>query len=328
MGWDNRSRRDDSVRVSWQHDREIIMNFVASSDGVLFHFTSAGKVTLGPCLAEIARGSRWAEDPNDDFPTDQRWSDAFEAMLCWLSNRFPMQYKNRLLSRLRDKRRTRDEAFAEIIAAYYIETVCSYRLKDWEPKLAQNSFDFSILILDATGPVEVFVEVKAPSWTGERAAEIKERIQRMQAAGQPSSAELRASLEQERNALNGINSQRKYSGELKAKSSDPRDDISRTLNKTCFGSDGKTHRLPIDHPTLLVVVDDLELGMHEPGGDFMVKRALYVTPSRPVYPRGLFFEERFNRLSALATMTKDYWPHEEDAPDRFFSLFPNFRALP
>jgi hypothetical protein len=304
------------------------MKFSRSSNGVLFHFTSAGKITLGPCLAEIATDSGWADDPNDDFPTDQRWSDAFETMLRWLSNRFPMQYQRRILSRLRDKRRTRYEAFAEIIAAYYIEKVCGYRVNDWEPELSQKSFDFSILLPDTSRPVEVFVEVKAPSWTGERAAEIKERITRMQAAGLPSSPELQASLEKERNALNRINSQRKYSGDLRAKSNDPRDDIWRALNKTCFESDGETHRLPIDHPTLLVIADDLELCMHEPGGDFMVKRALYAMPSRRVYPRGFFFEERFNRLAALATMTKDYWPHEEAAPERFFSLFLNFQALP
>jgi hypothetical protein len=116
----------------------------------------------------------------------------------------------------------------------------------------------------------------------------------MQAAGQPSSPELQASLEKERNALNRINSQRKYSRELKAKSSDPRDDRWRALNKTCFERDGETDRLPIDHPTLLTIVDDLELCMHKPGGDFMVKRALYAMPSRPVYPCGFFFEERFN----------------------------------
>jgi hypothetical protein len=88
--------------------------------------------------------------------------------------------------------------------------------------------------------------------------------------------------------------------------------------------------LPGERPTLLVIVDDLELSMHEPGGDFMVKRALYACPSAPVYPRGLFLDKRFNRLAALATMTKDYWPHEEHAPapERFFSLFPNFWALP
>jgi hypothetical protein len=304
------------------------MKFAVSADGVLFHCTSAGRVTLGPRLAEIANASRWARDPNDDFPTDQRWSDAFETMLQRLSNRFPGQYKERILSRLRDKRRTRDEAFAEIIAAYYIEIVCGYPVKDWEPELAAMSFDFSILIPYQNGPIEVFAEVKAPSWTGERVAEIKERIAQTRAIMQPKNAKATASLEKEREAVKQVNSQRKYSGELTAKSDDPRDSVWRALNKTCFESDGETHRLPVDHPTLLVIVDDLELSMHEPGGDFMVKRALYATPSRPVYPRGFFFEDRFNRLAALVTMTKDYWPHEEDAPERCFVLFPNFRALP
>ena len=70
------------------------MKFTRSSNGDLFYFTRYGKVTLGPYLAETATGSKWADDPKDDFPTDQRWSDAFEAMLRWLSNRFPVQYQN------------------------------------------------------------------------------------------------------------------------------------------------------------------------------------------------------------------------------------------
>jgi hypothetical protein len=304
------------------------MKFTATSDGKLFHHTSAGNVTLGEYVTEIANASQWAEDQSDDFPTDQRWSDAFEAMLRWLSSKFPVQYKDRILTRLRDKRRTRDEAFAEIIAAYYIETVCGYPVIDWEPELAQMSFDFSILIPRETGRVEVFVEVKAPSWTGERLAEIKERIARTKVTMQPADPELMASLEKEKHALNQVNSQRKYSGDLRTKSSDPRDDIGRALNKTCFRSDGETDRLPINRPTLLVIVDDLELSMHGPGVDLMVKRALYAEPSCPVDPRGFFFEERFSRLAALATMAKDYWPHEENAAQRFFSLFPNIRALP
>jgi hypothetical protein len=239
-------------------------------------------------------------------------------MLQWLSNRFPVQYKERFLSRLRDKRRTREEAFAEIIAGY-TETVCAYPVKDWEPELETMSFDFSIVIPDKTGPVEVFVELKAPSWTGERVAEIKERIAQLEATMQPGNPEPVASLEKEQNALKQINLQPKYSDELKVESSDPRDDVCRAMNKTCFESDGETHRLPGNRPTLLVIVDDLELNMHEPGDDFMVKRALYDTPSRPVYPRGLFFEARFNRLAALATMTKDYG-RTSKAPRIAFSL--------
>jgi hypothetical protein len=310
------------------------MNFTPSSDGTLFRVTSAGKVTLGPRLTETVIDSRWAEEPNEDFPTDQRWSDAFEQMLCWLSERFPTQYHDRVLSRLHGKRRTRDETFAEIITAYYIETVCGYRVTDWEPEFAGKTADFSILVPAATFSSEILVEVKAPSWTNERVGEIEERIKSLQAQlieaqSQGSISELNARLVKERDSLNAVNSERKYGNDLKAKSSDSRDDVCRALNKTCFKSDGETTRLPDDRPSLLVIVDDLELSMHEPGGDFMVKRALYARPSAPVYPSGLFLDERFNRLAALATMTKDRWPHAEEAPEpKFFSLFPNFWALP
>ena len=60
-----------------------------------------------------------------------------------------------------------------------------------------------------------------------------------------------------------------------------------------LGSDGETKRLPGERPTLLVIVDDLELSMHEPGGDFMVIRALYACPSAPVIRAG------FSSISAL-----------------------------
>jgi hypothetical protein len=310
------------------------MNFTVHSDGTLFRVTSAGKVTLGPRLTETALGSRWADDPKDDAPTDQRWSDAYEQMLCWLSERFPAQYYDRVLSRLRGKPRTRDETFAEIIAAYYIETVCGYRVTEWEPEFARKTADFSIVVPHSTLSSEILVEVKAPSWTSERVAEIEERIkclqaQLLEAQSQGIISELHARLVKERDSLSGVNSERKYGTNLKAKSSDSRDDVCRALTKACFENDGETKRLPDDRPTLLVIVDDLELSMHEPGGDFMIKRALYARPSAPVYPSGLFLDERFNRLAALATMTKDRWPHAEEAPEpKFFSLFPNFRALP
>ena len=62
-----------------------------------------------------------------------------------------------------------------------------------------------------------------------------------------------------------------------------RDDLERALIKTCFADIAGTLRLPSDRPTLLVIVDDLELGMQEPGGEFSVKRSLYYQPSVPAY---------------------------------------------
>jgi len=91
--------------------------------------------------------------------------------------------------------------------------------------------------------------------------------------------------------------------------------------------DAGTARLPSDRSTLLIIVDDLQLGMQEPGGEFTVKRSLYHRPSAPVYPSGLFLDTRFNRLGGLATMEKA-WLYERRNPERFFSLFPHFWALP
>ncbi len=311
------------------------MRFNPSPDGCgwLFHTTGFGKVWIGPHLAEIATGSRWAEDENDQFPSDQQWSDAFEQMITWFAGKFRTKYHGRVITRLRGTRRSRDETFAEIIAAYFIEQACGYSVIDWEPEFAQgNTADFTIAAPFRTLSPEILVEVKAPSWTRERVGEIQERIEtlearRLSAASLESAAELDACLAKERDSLRRINSERKYGGDLKAKSFDFRDDLERALIKTCFADDAGTARLPSDRPTLLIMVDDLQLGMQEPGGEFTVKRSLYHRPSVPVYPSGLFLDTRFNRLGGLATMEKA-WLYERHNPERFFTLFPHVWALP
>jgi hypothetical protein len=310
-----------------------IMRFIPSQDGRLFHTTGYGKVWLGPHLIEIATDSRWAEDENDKFPSDQHWSDVFEQMITWFAGKFPTKYHGRVVTRLRGTRRSRDETFAEIIAAYFIEQACGYLVIDWEPEFAQgNTADFTIVAPHRTSSAEILVEVKAPSWTRERVEEIQERIEslearRLGAANQESAAELDVCLAKEKNSLRRINSERKYGDDLKAKSFDFRDDVERALVKTCFAGDADTARLPSDRPTLLIIVDDLQLGMQEPGGEFTVKRSLYHQPSVRVYPSGLFLNTRFNRLGGVATMEKA-WLYERRHPERFFTLFPHLWALP
>jgi len=140
-----------------------IMHFTSSPDGRLFHITGFGKVWIGPHLTEIATGSRWAEDENDQFPSDQQWSDAFEQMLTWFAGKFSTKYHGRVITRLRGTRRSRDETFAEIIAAYFIEQACGYSVTDWEPEFAQgNTADFAIVAPHRTFSTEILVEVKAP----------------------------------------------------------------------------------------------------------------------------------------------------------------------
>ncbi len=313
------------------------MRFSASPDGrgYMFHTTGFGKVWIGPQLTEIASGSRWAEDENDQFPSDQQWSDAFEQMITWFAGKFSTKYHGRVITRLRGTRRSRDETFAEIIAAYFIEQACGYPVIDWEPEFAQgNTADFTIVAPFRTLSPEILVEVKAPSWTRERVEQIQERIEsldarRLSAAGRENAAELDACLAKERDTLRRINSERKYGNDLRTKSFDFRDDVERALIKTCFADDAGTARLPSDRPTLLIMVDDLQLGMQEPGGEFSVKRSLYYQPRVPAYLhlRGLFLNARFNRLSGLATMEKA-WLYERRNPERFFTLFPHFWALP
>ncbi len=312
-----------------------IVRFTSSPDGRLFHTTGFGKVWIGPHVAEIGDGSRWAGDVNDKFPSDQQWSDVFEQMITWFAGKFPTKYHGRVITRLRGTRRSRDETFAEIIAAYFIEQACGYSVINWEPEFAQgNTADFTIVAPLRTLSPEILVEIKAPSWTRERVEEIQERIEslearRLSAAGQGSAAELDACLAKEKDSLRRINSERKYGDDLKAKSFDFRDDVERALIKTCFSDDAGTARLPSDRPTLLIIVDDLQLGMQEPGGEFSVKRSLYYQPSAPAYLhlRGLFLDARFNRLGGLATMEKA-WLHERHNHERFFTLFSNFWATP
>lgn len=198
------------------------MRFSPSADGrgCMFHTTGFGKVGIGPRLTEIATGSRWAEDENDQFPSDQQWSDAFEQMITWFAGKFATKYQDRVITRLRGTRRSRDETFAEIIAAYFIEQACGYSVIDWEPEFSQgNTADFRILASLAALSPEILIEVKAPSWTRERVGEIRERIESLEVrrnstTGAESAAELDACMAKEKDSLRRINSERKYGDDL------------------------------------------------------------------------------------------------------------------
>jgi hypothetical protein len=246
------------------------MHFTRSPDGRLFHYTGSGKVEMGPCLSEIATGSRWAEAENDKFPSRQQWSDGFEQMLVWFSRKFPAEYHGRVISRLRSTPRARDETFAEIIAAYFVESAYGYTVTAWEPEFAEGkTADFSLLVPGETPLPELLVEVKAPSWTRERVEETNARIehlraQRLSVIEEESASQLNARLEKEKDFLKRVNFERKYGDDLKSKSFDFRDDLERAIVKTCFADDAGTARLPSDRATLLIMVDDL--AAEEPDG--------------------------------------------------------------
>ena len=133
--------------------------FVRDAAGSLRRVSSLESVGIGPNLEDVWRNSKWATAPNDEFPSDQCWSDFFERLLLWFKARFQKHYSHRMLSRLRDDPRKRDETFAEIIAAYFIEKTCGYPIVKWEPAVLNGgTLDFSFMIDSSASGREVFAE--------------------------------------------------------------------------------------------------------------------------------------------------------------------------
>jgi hypothetical protein len=246
------------------------MHFTLSPDGRLFHVTGFGKVWTGPYLTEIATGSRWAEDENDKFPSDQQWSDVFEQMISWFAGKFPTKYHGRVVTRLRSTRRTRDETFAEIIAAYFIENVCGYPVMDWEPEFAQGKFaDFTMVVPLRTSSPEILVEVKAPSWTGERVEATWERIenleaQRLSVIEQESASQLNARLAREKDSLKRVNSQRKYGDDLNADRREDSQPVRPATLADTYGSCAATRADRVSRTTRLQFAPRPTRGSPEP----------------------------------------------------------------
>jgi len=110
-----------------------------------------------PLLREVAQGSRWLE--KDGFPFNELLAD--EAVR-WLEYAQSKDQFDRFLPRLKDVHAKRDEAFAEIQAAYFVEVINGYWINEWEPIGAQQKRgEFSFL--SPNGAV-VFCEVKSPGW--------------------------------------------------------------------------------------------------------------------------------------------------------------------
>ena len=111
-----------------------------------------------PLLASIAESSRWLG--KDQFPSVARRDDVIK----WLEYLDGKSQFPRYLPRLKDTPAKRDEALAEIYAAYFIEKYAGYPITAWEPpgnngKLGEFSFGFD--------GKEIFCEVKSPGWERE-----------------------------------------------------------------------------------------------------------------------------------------------------------------
>jgi hypothetical protein len=110
-----------------------------------------------PLLAKISKESRWLG--KDQFPSPIREKD-----INWLEYIHSRSQFARFLPRLKDVPAKRDEALAEIYAAYVIEKSAGHPITTWEPpgnngKLGEFSFVFK--------GREIFCEVKSPGWERE-----------------------------------------------------------------------------------------------------------------------------------------------------------------
>jgi hypothetical protein len=107
-------------------------------------------------LQKISQESRWSG--KDQFPSNNLWGDEAEKWLGYIKSKGHFE---KLLPRLRDLPAQRDEALAEIKAAYFIETYVGYTVRKWDPrgkhgKVGDFTFTFAA--------EEIFCEVKSPGW--------------------------------------------------------------------------------------------------------------------------------------------------------------------
>jgi len=105
-----------------------------------------------PLLNKIATGSRWIG--KDRFPSNQMSRDRVVEWLEYINSKGQF---DRFLPRLKDVPAKREETFAEIKAAYFIEKSAGYPITLWEPpgnngNLGEFSFMFE--------GMEIFCEVK------------------------------------------------------------------------------------------------------------------------------------------------------------------------
>jgi hypothetical protein len=113
-----------------------------------------------PLLHDLAQGAEWVG--TDGFPSDVVWADEHEAWLAFIKQAGALDHYRR---RLRGPKETRDEAFAEIAAAYFFAKRCGLTIFEWEPAGAGGKVGEFLMGPDRDHPI--FVEVKSPGWEAE-----------------------------------------------------------------------------------------------------------------------------------------------------------------
>lgn len=233
----------------------------------------------------VAQSAKWVG--KDAYPAFIEWADEHEK---WLDFAKATGGWDHLVPRLRSLKTERDEAMAEVAAAYFCGANCGYKVLRWEPPGAGNTKgEFLLDLPDGAA----FTEVKSPGWEEEVVRAEGWRSPRLQ---QPK-------------YING-----------EAKAVDACTPVRRAVAKTY-------PKLPDTMPTLLIIADDLKPGLND--SLILVKYALYSprVEGGAGYQAedGCFVGKRYERLGAVGILNVEVTA--EGTVFRF-ALFRNPNALP
>lgn len=213
-------------------------------------------------LDEIKQGSRWIG--KDAFPSTLEWKLEVEKWLIFIKQEGQFQ---RFLPRLQDIPRKRDEALAEISAAYFIKRIKGYPILEWQPVGAENKTgEFSFQVANE---YIVFSEVKSPGWE--------------------------ADVVRNKDDLGRLDKPKYINGE--AAFFNNAVDIRYAIQKAY-------PKFIEDKLNLLIIVDDLRVSLSE--DRWGAEEALYYKPLKTPYcdtkSEGCFVSTGYNRLGGLATL--------------------------
>jgi hypothetical protein len=116
-------------------------------------------VQLGPLTSTIRNGTVWANQ--DQFPSDQIWADEVEQVLSFAQAQGQFDH---YLNRLRGRARQRIAAIAELRVAFLLSSA-GFPVVGWESIGANNRE--GEFIIRTPSAIDVFTEVKGPTWEGE-----------------------------------------------------------------------------------------------------------------------------------------------------------------
>ena len=216
-----------------------------------------------PLLALMTNGARWVGQ--DAFPGSELAADGIEEWLRFIESTGRLGH---YLPRLRDRAAVRDEALAEIQAAYFLDRQ-GHPVVTWDPpKGPRGVCEFCVAVAGAVPTMAV--EVKAPGWEADITADV---------------------LRSEPNRRK----QPKYKACVESRWTGPWERVRKAVEDAC-------EQLPATIPTLLVINDDLVLNLNRFPID-VVWGTLYERRSgRP----GCFADATFDGLGAVGILNIEY----------------------